>query len=113
VDETTTFRFTGGSGNGSVRLIAMESYYYATGLYIVTTNEEFTLPTVVQGAYELLADDVTEWYVETHGSYDGVDAIARPGGFPDPIGGAGAPVGPRRGDGSFTQTGYRVFTTAP
>jgi hypothetical protein len=82
-------------------------------LYVVTTNEQITIPEVVQGAYTVTADAILRWYVETHDAYDSVDEIAEPGGYLDPLGYTDAPVGPRRADGHFTQSFTRGFRTAP
>ncbi|GEM_PF-701612 len=113
VDSTTQFAFSGSSASGAY-LVAMSSYSYYSGLFIVTGREEFTIPEVVGGAFELISDDLTEWYVETHGDWTDVDAMAGPGGFMDAFASDGAtPIGPRLGNGAYTASVSRYFTTAP
>ncbi len=113
VDASTAFAFSGGSDAGRVRLVSIQHRDVYSGIYIVTTNEQFTIPDVVQGSYQLPGGGFIDWYVETHGEYNSVDDAAEPGGFLDPFGATDAPVGPRRRDGSFTQSGYRTFSLAP
>lgn len=113
VDSTTQFAFSGSSASGAY-LVAMSSHSYYSGLFIVTAREEFTIPEVVGGAFELISDDLTEWHVETHGDWTDVDAMAGPGGFMDAFASDGAtPIGPRLGNGAYTASVSRYFTTTP
>jgi hypothetical protein len=111
VTTETPFSFQSGGG---AHLVVIRSNSYYTALYIVTADQEFTLPTVAQGAYELYADELFEWWVETHGTQATVDEMAAPEGFLDAFSwNTSYPVGPRRGDGQYTMSRPRHLTTAP
>lgn len=52
--------------------------------------------------------------METHGDWASVDEMAAPGGFMDAFASDGAtPIGPRLGNGEYTASVSRYFTTAP
>jgi len=113
VDSTTSFRFVG-SPESDAYLVVMSSYSYNTGLFIVTSREELAIPEVLGGAFQLIPDDIIDWWVETHGDAGSVDELAASGGFMDAFSAdAETPKGPRLGSGSYTASDYRSFTTAP
>jgi hypothetical protein len=113
VTSSTPFQFAPGEGNGGAYLVVINSVDYYTALFIVTDEERFTLPTVAQGAYVLMSDEVFEWWVETHGQQTTVDEMAGPDGFLDAFSWeTDRPAGPRQGEGEFTMSAARSFTTA-
>ncbi len=114
VDSTTRFRFVG-SPDSDAYVVVMSSDFDNTALFIVTSREEFTIPEVVGGDFQLRLDDLTYWWVETHGDAGSVDEQAAPGGFLDAFSFTSIPepLGTRFGSGSYTSSDYRYFTTAP
>ncbi len=113
VDSTTSFQFIG-SPDCDAYLVTMSSYYYNSALYVVTSREEFNIPEVLGGDFQLLPDDLVEWWVETHGDAGSVDEMAASGGFMDAFSAdEETPKGPRLGSGSYTASSRRSFTTAP
>jgi hypothetical protein len=113
VTASTPFQFAPGEGSGGAYLVAISSVDYYNALFIVTAEERFTLPTVAQGAYVLMADEVFEWWVETHGNQATVDEMAGPDGCLDSFSlFMDRPAGPRQGDGEFTMAAARSFRTA-
>ena len=55
------------------------------------------------------------WRIQTHGSAASVDEMCGPEGYADSFGLSASdiePVGPRQGDGSYTVSLPRFFTTA-
>ncbi len=113
VDSTTPFRFVG-SPDSDTYLVAIVNSFN-TRLSIVTSREEFTLPEVLGGDFQLQPEDVMHWWVETHGEAGSVDELAAPDGFMDAFSFTTypEPMGPRLGSGSYTASNWRSFTTAP
>ena len=110
---STPFQFAPGEGEGGTYLVVIASVNYYTALYVVTAEEQFTLPTVAQGAYVLMSDEVFEWWVETHGKQATVDEMAGPDGFLDAFSwDTDRPAGPHQSDGEFTMSAPYSFTTA-
>ena len=113
VDANTPFRIVA-SPDSDAHLVVI-SNAFDTKLHIVTTRDELTIPEVVAGEFQLKRDDLMYWWVETHGDASSVDELAAPGGFMDSFSFATypEPLGPRVGSGSYTESDYRSFTTAP
>jgi hypothetical protein len=83
------------------------------GMYVVTSEKRLTIPSFPNG-FTLIPGDLYNWRVETHGDAASVDELADADGFADswaPY--AYAPESPKRGDGTYTISGGRLFTTAP
>jgi len=87
------------------------------GLFVVTTKKSFKIPKVINDGFALAAGGTYHWRVETHGSVATPDAAAGPTGFLDEFSGdfyGKVPLGPRRGDGSYTISDYSdLITMAP
>ncbi|HEX6274924.1 MAG TPA: hypothetical protein VFZ53_17900, partial [Polyangiaceae bacterium] len=83
------------------------------GMYIVTGEKRASIPEFPNG-FTLIPDDLHNWRVEIHGDATSVDELAGPEGFADSWAPYGeGPNSPKRGDGSFSISGGRRFTTAP
>jgi hypothetical protein len=83
------------------------------GLYIVTGEKRVSIPEFANG-FTLLPGDLYNWRVQVHGDPATVDDLADEDGFADSWAPwADAPNNPKRGDGSFTISAGRTFTTAP
>lgn len=115
VGPTTPFTFNAGDPKNSGYLVYMETQEYQQGVYIVTTDRQVTLDKVpVIGTALILPDAWHFWYVETHGQYTSVDAMAGPSGFLDTFTlNDHLPQGPSRTDGAYTQSVMQYFRTAP
>ncbi len=115
------FSLTPGAGNDGPFVIFIErrdrSYF---SMYIVTTQTDVALPSVLGGTFTLLPEVGEQgaeyaWGIETHGDYATVDDMAGPAGFIDSFGASwgSSPTGPTRQNGSFTYSGSYPFTLAP
>ena len=121
VDGNTVFSFQGGAGSAGLYVVEFSqkdtSALRTDGLYVVTTKKSFKLPKVVNDGFALAPGASYYWRVETHGSAATTDAAAGPSGFLDEFSGdfyAEVPLGPHRGDGSYTVSDYSdVITMAP
>jgi hypothetical protein len=114
VDQETTFAFSASPDNAGAFVVWLENADFYQTLYIVTTKKEFTIPTVVGGAFVLDPAQQFRWRVETHGDFATVDEMTTSAGYIDEFGrGWTSPSGPNATDGSFTLSGAFVFTTAP
>jgi hypothetical protein len=83
------------------------------GLYIVTGEKRVSIPEFGNG-FTLLPGDLYNWRVQVHGDPATVDDLAGEDGFADSWAPwADGPNNPKRGDGSFTISAGRTFTTAP
>ena len=117
INATTKFTILPGSGSAGTYVISMESEYFNTPyydtLYVVTQKTSFTIPQVI-GQNFMHEDNLYVWRVETHGKLATTDAMTGPTGFMDPFSGDNAaPRGPHTGDGQYTISSARLFTTAP
>jgi hypothetical protein len=115
VGPTTPFTFNAGDPKNSGYLVYMETQEYQQGVYIVTTDRQVTLDKVpVIGTSLILPDAWHFWYVETHGQYASVDAMAGTSGFLDTFTlNDHLPQGPSRADGAYTQSVIQYFRTSP
>jgi hypothetical protein len=111
VDSTTQFRWNG-TTNAYFWYIEDDDYYQ--GIRVITGAESATIPALPDG-FALRAGGLHYWLIETHGSARSVDEMCGPEGFGDSFawGNGYAPVGPRQGSGSYTQSLGRLFTTSP
>ena len=111
------FSFNPGDPDNSGYLVHIEAQFSNDGVFIVTTNRQFTLDDIplVNGMRKITADTWYLWNVETHGQFDSVDDMAEAGGFLDAfaLGGSNLPQGPSTTDGAFTTSYYTYFKTAP
>jgi hypothetical protein len=107
VNGGTEFAWT---SDANVFVFHVEDAGIYQGLFVVTSRNRITLPSIA--GYALRAGRAHTWQVETHGDGDSVDAFASPQGGFDSIGSWGYPEGPKTGNGSFTQSLRRSFTTA-
>jgi hypothetical protein len=83
-------------------------------MYVVTDATSFTLPEIP--GLDLGSERELDWLIESHGEFASVDDMCDPDneGFLDAYSGDGfVPMGRRTGDGSYTVSGGRWFTTAP
>lgn len=114
VDDTTAFQYQNRqSGVGAVVVRIEDSDYYQ-GIFVVTADTNFTLPTVLQGGHALRSGGVHFWTVEAHGTYASVDAMASPSGYANSFRMDWyRPQGPRTGNGTLTVSGRRYFTYEP
>jgi hypothetical protein len=111
VDGSTMFRWNGSAG---AYLWYIEDDDYFQGLRIITSAESGTVPVMPDG-FALRANGFHFWRIQTHGSAASVDDMCGPEGFADSFGISPSdiePVGPRQGDGSYTVSLPRFFTTA-
>ena len=108
VDASTLFRW---SGTAKVFLWSMVSDTDYKNIFVVTTEQQGTIPTLPSGPM-LPANGACSWYVETSGSFQSVDEATGTGGMLDAFG-TGDPWGAWRGNGSFTRSARGRFTTAP
>jgi hypothetical protein len=116
VSGSTQFIFSAGDADNFGYLIHIEDEYFRQGLYIVTNRLQFTLGDVpvVNGSFGLMTDEWHTWTVQTHGKFANTDAMAGPNGFLDAFAlDSSRPMGPARGDGSYTHSGPSPFKTAP
>jgi hypothetical protein len=102
------------NGNGGAYLWYIEDDDFFQGLRIITSSESVTVPVMPDG-FSLRADGFHIWRIQQHNDARSVDDMAGPDGFADPYGLAFdiEPVGPRQGNGSYTISVPRGFTTAP
>ena len=78
----------------------------------MTSRRTIALPTY--DGYTLRRGGSHYWRIERHGSASSVDALAGPQGYLDPFSVTDDfPYGPRTGDGTFSVSTGRSFTTAP
>ena len=106
VDTSTEFSWTGSAGVYLVSFIDQDFY---RGAFVVTSSNQTNLPAF--SGFALNANGEHHWRVETHGSYDDMDAAAGPTGYLQAIVDDDVPAGPRRGDGTFTiSTWFQMFT---
>jgi hypothetical protein len=109
VTGTTAFRWSGGA---AVRILAVASVPTYDAVFVVTSQSQATIPSFPAASFSLPANTAFEWYVETHGAFATVDAATGSQGMLDPLA-YGRPRGSRRGNGTYTETEHRQFTTAP
>lgn len=83
------------------------------GLFVVTAQEELTIPTFPNGLDLVRPGDDYAWRVETHGSADSVDAMLGAQGFMGDFNDIAydEPDGPGAGSGNYTASGVRGVTT--
>ena len=106
---TIPFSWTGSAGP---YVFHAESVGFYQGMYIVTTRRSITIP--VFPNFTPRRNDLFNWRVERHGSAATMDELAGPGGYLDPFSRSDdQPHGPRTGDGSYSISRGRTFTTAP
>jgi hypothetical protein len=116
VDDATPFTFKGSPDSAGAYVIHVEADQFYQSLFIVTAKTTFTLPKVLDGAYQLTSGRLYRWWVETHGSYETVDQMAKAGGFADAYAGPtqfsapGKPMGLNQESGAFTSSGAALFT---
>ncbi|MEI9937900.1 MAG: hypothetical protein WDO69_11840 [Pseudomonadota bacterium] len=118
VDSNTVFSFQGGAGSAGLYVVAFRqpdnSALRTDGLFVVTTKKSFKMPKVVNDGFALDPGASYYWRVETHGSFATTDAATSATGYLDEFSGdfyGLVPVGPRRGDGSFTISDYSDLIT--
>jgi hypothetical protein len=105
VDADTMFRWSGGTGPYLISMIDQDFY---TGCYIVTAQTQTNLPTFA--GFSLNPGGEHHWQVAVHGTYDDVDAMTGPTGYLQPLTDNDVPIGPRRGDGTYSiSTWYQMF----
>jgi hypothetical protein len=110
VGPTTMFQWTEQPG---VRVLHIEDSELYRGLFVVTTENQVTLPPVV-GGFQLRPNVGHTWTVEVHGTADSMDEATGAEGYLDGFSyGSEEPRGPRGGDGSYSFSARRYFTTAP
>jgi hypothetical protein len=101
----------GWTGSGPA-LFHAESKNFYDGMYVVTTRRSITLPAFT--GYAPRRNELYNWRVEKHGSAATMDELAGPSGYLDAFSRTDdQPQGPRSGDGSFSISTGRTFTTAP
>jgi len=116
VDDATPFTFKGSADSAGAYVIHIEADQFYQSLFIVTEKTTFTLPKVLDGAYQLTSGRLYRWWVETHGSYETVDQMTKAGGFADAYAGPtqfsapGEPMGLNQESGAFTSSGAALFT---
>jgi hypothetical protein len=114
VDGTTIFSWTSQAQTFVWAAENVEPSSPYGGMFIVTAEKRVSIPAFTNG-FTLLPGDLYEWRIQSHGNVASVDELADPdtGGFdswaPFPDG----PQNPKRGDGSYTISDGRIFTTAP
>jgi len=114
VDDATNFSFKASPDNAGTFLVVLNNLDEIQRLYIVTTQKKFTVPNVVDGAFVLAQGTEYEWWVETHGSFATVDAMAGPTGWVDEFSEEYiTPVGLEQDSGTYTYSAAYTFTTKP
>ena len=111
VDARTSFTFKGSADNtGAFVLTIHRLTSERQKIYVVTTHQALTLPTVVGGALTLSAGQNYEWWVETHGTFASVDEMTSPSGFIDEFGYHGnSPNGGDATEGTYTYSATNAF----
>lgn len=109
VNASTTFRWSGSAGV-STFTIYIDPFNTSNSMHVVTTAKTASLPAFTDASYTVPAATSCEWFVETHGTYATVDDAAGPTGYIDTFS-HHAPEGPKTGDGSYTETIHRTFTS--
>jgi hypothetical protein len=87
-----------------------------TRFFVVTEDNKTQLPVFASaGAIPWPKNRDCNWSLEVHGSYATIDAATGPTGFLDPftLRYYGELEGPKRDNGSFTESGDWSFKTAP
>lgn len=119
-DDTTVFHFQNRQEGVDAVVVRIESTGFYEGLYIVTANNEFTIPPVLGGGFTLLVGENHFWQVEAHGTYASVDEMASPTGYASPFAidvngtsGFTSLKGPRTGSGTLAISGRRTFVYQP
>jgi hypothetical protein len=98
------------AATGAVQVIHIEDRDYYQGAFVVTRNARLASIPTFEG-FELRPAGVHLWNIETHGSFATVDAFAGPEGGLDSMGSStDAPMGPKTGSGTYTQSLTRSFT---
>jgi hypothetical protein len=108
----TTFSWTAGTSHAYV--LGIENLDFYEGGYVVTARTQTKLPSFENEGYAWRKAGDHNWRVETHGNASTVDELCGPNGFIDSMGFyIDDVVGPGTGDGSYTISTGRTFTTAP
>lgn len=113
VDGTTSFSWQGDPGVSLCifNIIDASSGFVGDHIYVVTKEKSLKIPSFPV-SFSIPPNNDVRWSIETHGSYATVDEAAGPKGFIDQFA-YHAPEGSRRGTGTYTQSEWRAFTTAP
>ncbi|HKP64435.1 MAG TPA: carboxypeptidase-like regulatory domain-containing protein [Polyangiales bacterium] len=109
VDGDTLFQWSTDSRVSVLVAVAKEGN---DSMYVVTANKEAHLAMRPRVPYTPRAGSSFDWFVATHGDFASMDEATGSDGFIS--GYSYAQVhGPRRGNGSFTSSAGRSFTTPP
>ena len=111
---TTSTNFSWQAGTSHAYVLILEDLDFYDGGFVVTSRTQTPLPSFASEGFTLRANQRHNWRVETHGNANSVDALCGPNGFIDSMGFyIDDVVGPGTGDGSYTISTGRTFTTAP
>jgi hypothetical protein len=117
VDENTTLSFAAGTGNAGAFVVGIE-LDGGNVLRVVTTKKSIVIKDLIGSVFTLAhaapGDTPIQyyWWVETHGSYATVDAMAGTSGYIDEFGvNFITPVSIHQTDGSYTSSALFGFTT--
>jgi hypothetical protein len=114
IDETSNFSFKASADNAGTFVVVLNNLDEPQRLYIVTTQKKLSVPSVVDGAWVLAHGTEYEWWVETHGSFATVDAMAGPTGWVDEFNVEYiTPVSTDQTDGTYTYSAAFTFNTKP
>ncbi len=81
-------------------------------LFVVTAEKTFKIPQKMAADFKLQTDKTFEWRIATHGKLGSVDDMTGPDGFLQPFDlGNELPYGPLQGDGEYSISNSRLFTT--
>ena len=97
------------SGGAALSLLVAELGDFT--FYVLTAQKKAQLPVAPSSTLGLPPATAGTWHIETHGTFQSVDAAANSDGFLDED--ALFMRGPHRGPGSFTLSEKRKLTTAP
>jgi hypothetical protein len=112
VDNSTTFKFGKGAGAGATFLVIIHRITTeAQRICVVTSKTSFAVKDFVDSEFAFTPGEDYEWWVETHGSYPSVDAMAGPTGYVDEFSlNYTKPVGTQPKDGTYAYTAAYSIT---
>jgi hypothetical protein len=120
VNDTTEFRYQNRQEGVGAVVVHIQDYDYGQGIYVVTANTEFTIPTVLEGGFTLRSGGEHFWQVEAHGQYASVDEMTSSTGYADSFASDmfftydfTSLKGPRTGSGTLALSARRYFTYVP
>lgn len=111
VDSSTPFKFGKGSGGAGTFLVIIHRVTTeAQRLCVVTSKTSFAVKDLVDSEFAFTSGAEYEWWVETHGSFASVDAMAEAGFVDEFSMNYTKPVGTHPQDGTYAYTSVYSIT---